>query len=349
MEEDALKENTVRVIAQVPVEVATFLINEKREALLDIETRHKSRMMILPHPDMVSPHFEIERVKIGDRTAVDQPSYEMITRDVPDLPFTSESKPAADKPAVSMVASQRPAPSPSAMAPAAQPRQHGPGVLSRIWGALFAPIDAAEPVKPDRAVRQQSESRGRGEPGSRQRTARKGSRQRPSDGAGADKPSAQEKRPQKPEGSGNTRSRSGNRSRRGPRQQGRAAADSRGPAEVRTTTDAVAQAPTEEFRKMPAAESQEKTESGADAQSTTAAEQPREKSESRPRRRPRRRSGARRSESASARQRNEPGNPENGGASENQPEAAEAPKAPATANTGPEVPTKTTDAPTTTG
>jgi len=345
MEEDALKENTVRVIAQVPVEVATFLINEKRGALLDIETRHKSRMMILPHPDMVSPHFEIERVRIGDRTAVDQPSYEMITRDVPDLPVTSESKPAADKPAVSIVATQRPAPPPSAMA-ASQPTQHGPGVLSRIWSVLFAPIGEAEPVKPDRAVRQQSESRGRGEPGTRQRTARKGSRQRPSGGAGAGKASAQEKRPQQPEGSGNSRSRSGNRSRRGPRQQGRAAADSRGPSEVKTTTDA-AQAPTDEFQKIPATESQEKTESGVDAQSTTAAEQPREKSESRPRRRPRRRSGARRSESASARQRNEPDNLENGGASENQPEAIEQPKAPATAHTEREVPTKTTDAPTT--
>ncbi|MEA3410570.1 MAG: Rne/Rng family ribonuclease, partial [Pseudomonadota bacterium] len=297
MEEDALKENTIRVIAQVPVDVATFLINEKREALLDIETRHKSRMMILPHPDMVSPHFEIERVRTGDRDPVDKPSHEMVTRSTPELPVSGTKPPASAKPAVSMVASQRPAPPPSASR-SPQQKSHEPGVLSRIWSSLFAPAAEGESAIADKPEREQPRSGDRGGPGNRQRTSRKNPRQR-SSGGGTDRAAPQERRTQKGEGGSGTRSRSGNRSRRGPRQQGRAAADSREQSEPRKIDTPRDRNPDEKGQTAPPPDQQTKIAAGADATSAAPpTDKPSDKSASRPRRRPRRRSGSRRSEPA---------------------------------------------------
>src|SRR5690606_18407837 len=48
VEEDAMKDKTGRVIAQVPVEVATFLVNEKRAAIATLEARHGVTIMVLP-------------------------------------------------------------------------------------------------------------------------------------------------------------------------------------------------------------------------------------------------------------------------------------------------------------
>ncbi|MES0875002.1 Rne/Rng family ribonuclease [Sinimarinibacterium thermocellulolyticum] len=63
IEEEAMKERTGRVIAQVPVDVGTFLLNEKRLAVREIEARCRAHITIVPNPTMHTPNYEIRRVR----------------------------------------------------------------------------------------------------------------------------------------------------------------------------------------------------------------------------------------------------------------------------------------------
>lgn len=63
IEEEALKDNTANVCARVPIEVAAYLMNEKRNVLDGIERRHDVRVYILPDEHMQSPNYEVTRMK----------------------------------------------------------------------------------------------------------------------------------------------------------------------------------------------------------------------------------------------------------------------------------------------
>jgi len=69
MEEEAIKENTQHVQAQVPVPVATYLLNEKRRSVMHIEKHHGVRVLIIPNPHMDTPQYEVLRVKKDESTA----------------------------------------------------------------------------------------------------------------------------------------------------------------------------------------------------------------------------------------------------------------------------------------
>ena len=69
MEEEAIKENTQHVQAQVPVPVATYLLNEKRRSVMHIEKHHGVRVLIIPNPHMDTPQYEVLRVKSDETIA----------------------------------------------------------------------------------------------------------------------------------------------------------------------------------------------------------------------------------------------------------------------------------------
>ena len=72
IQEEALKESTAQVRAFVPVNVAAFVLNEKRPMVLDIENRHSIRVIIAPVQDMQTPHYRVERLRTADVEDNDQ-------------------------------------------------------------------------------------------------------------------------------------------------------------------------------------------------------------------------------------------------------------------------------------
>ncbi|HIE0970169.1 ribonuclease E [Proteus mirabilis] len=67
IEEEALKENTHEVHAIVPVQIASYLLNEKRKAVTDIELRQANvKVVIVPNDQMQTPHFSVIRVRKGE-------------------------------------------------------------------------------------------------------------------------------------------------------------------------------------------------------------------------------------------------------------------------------------------
>ncbi|SHH22579.1 ribonuclease E [Ferrimonas marina] len=118
MEEEAIKENTSQIEAQVPTDVAAYLLNEKRKAIRIIEQRHKVEVYVIPHPHMETPAYKVVRHRKDDTIA--EASYTLVERPEAKLyePRKLERQ-QGDKPALSGLATPA---APAAAAAAAQPK-----------------------------------------------------------------------------------------------------------------------------------------------------------------------------------------------------------------------------------
>ena len=136
VEEEAMKDSTGRIVARLPIEVATFLLNEKREGVFDIETRTGVQIILVPDPSVTLPNYEVERVREEDQRhdSAQEVSYELTTGTETSPAFASESTTPADEPAVRVVSPPAPPPVRSSP-PAAAPKE--PGLLARFWKKLF--------------------------------------------------------------------------------------------------------------------------------------------------------------------------------------------------------------------
>ena len=79
IEEEALKDNTSEVRAILPPEIAAYLLNEKRQAIIDIEKRQQVAIIVVPSAQMLTPQYEIERIRTSDVSETDEklPSYKL--------------------------------------------------------------------------------------------------------------------------------------------------------------------------------------------------------------------------------------------------------------------------------
>src|SRR5690606_17709564 len=123
IEEEAMKDLTAKVVARLPVSAATYLLNEKRRTLRDTETRLDVEIVIVPDPEMETPHYHVQRIKLSeaDAEANRVASYRMTERkpDVAVETRTHLTPRPPETPAVAPVVPLRPAPvaSPAPAAP----------------------------------------------------------------------------------------------------------------------------------------------------------------------------------------------------------------------------------------
>ncbi len=181
LQEEAMKENTGAVHAQVPVDVATFLLNEKRQDIHALEARFKINVVMIPNIHLETPNYTIERIKHEDlnREGTTQPSYKMTTLPETNLTYAErEQKSAAPEAAVKGITPAQPAP----LAPAAATTEDKPSLVGRIVGWFKklaeepAPVKAAE--EPKREGRRSDNRRGRGERSERGDRNERGNRER---------------------------------------------------------------------------------------------------------------------------------------------------------------------------
>lgn len=114
IQEEAMKDNTGEVHAQVPVDVATFLLNEKRAELFAMEERLDVNVVLIPNIHLENPHYEINRIRTDDVEEDGEPSYKRVAEPEEDesaKPFGGEkAKAARPEPAVKGVRHTSPAP-----------------------------------------------------------------------------------------------------------------------------------------------------------------------------------------------------------------------------------------------
>ena len=107
VEEEAQKENSAEIRTIVPVSVGTFLLNEKRKEIFDIEKRHTTKIVVVPKENLATPHFEVQRIRVQDDVNSEY-SYKLTDTMTPEL-IPSEAEevkpvPPAHLPAVKNVA-----------------------------------------------------------------------------------------------------------------------------------------------------------------------------------------------------------------------------------------------------
>ncbi|WP_127477063.1 ribonuclease E [Sulfurivermis fontis] len=194
IEEEAMKEKTGKVQAQLPVAVASFLLNEKRHVLNAIEERQNVQLVLVPNPHLETPAYEVERIRADDLEQMPRPrpSYELIVRPEETAEATGEMpKLRAEEPAVKAVI---PATAPAPVATVAETAPSRPGLLRRLFGSLFG---AAEKVAEEPNPAQSDSRRERGSPQGSRRGQGEGRGERGERGRGQ-KPQQREQRQAQP-------------------------------------------------------------------------------------------------------------------------------------------------------
>jgi ribonuclease E len=184
VEEEVMKEYTGQIIVQAPTEVINFLHNEKRAALAEVESRHKVPIVMLANQYLVTPHFEILRVRKSDIS--EAPSYSRI--DQPEAQVIANERSQANAvapvgPAVKRIVPDRPAP--------ARTEEKAPGLFARLAQIIFPhakedekskPVKKKSTAKKSAGQQQKQQGRQRQSQSSNQRTNRRNTNRRPAQG-----------------------------------------------------------------------------------------------------------------------------------------------------------------------
>ena len=146
--EEARKERTAKVIAQLPVEVATYLLNEKRDWVQSLESRNEMQVVLVANPALETPHYDVRRVR-DDQTDLPEntgSSYELTDADVePESPQAILERKEIEPAAIAVM-------KPTKAVPKRQ--KESKGLLASIMG-LFSGGDE----KPNAQKKQQSRRR----------------------------------------------------------------------------------------------------------------------------------------------------------------------------------------------
>ncbi len=93
IQEEAMKENSAAIHVQVPVDVAAFLLNEKRGEILKIENRHRVTAILIPNKHLETPHYKLDRLKHDDpRLEEAHVSYAMAEQADTDIGYNKRQK-----------------------------------------------------------------------------------------------------------------------------------------------------------------------------------------------------------------------------------------------------------------
>ncbi|MEM5510192.1 ribonuclease E [Pseudoalteromonas sp. AS71] len=165
IEEEAIKDNTAQVNAQVPVAVAAYLLNEQRRSVHRIEKHHKCDVVIIPNQHMETPHYEVMRLR-KDET-LETVSYGQVVAPEPEVfeMSKSPSTPVREEPMLKgVVMPSTPAPQAApakAAAPAAVVQTKTEGGLLAAIGNWFKSLFASESEedKKEAVEKEQQEAR----------------------------------------------------------------------------------------------------------------------------------------------------------------------------------------------
>ena len=160
IEEEALKAGTARVDIQVPVDVATYILNEKRQVILDTEKQTGVHVLIVANPTLETPQYKVERVRKSDHDESDDTaSYQRAEKDDQYSVDITEEKPIQlEKAAVSSISPGK-RPAATAAAPVAATKPAGTGLLGKIVSIFSGDKEVKEEPKKTESQARSSRNR----------------------------------------------------------------------------------------------------------------------------------------------------------------------------------------------
>lgn len=147
IQEESLKDSTAAVLVQVPVEVASFLLNEKRTEITKIELKQRINVLLVPNKSLDTPNYKLERLKHDDPRLDNLDSSYKLAEEVDDVAsFTRRSQERTNKqePVIKGVLPDGPAP---VAAPKPEVTAPAPVAAAPAVEATPAPARAAAPAE----------------------------------------------------------------------------------------------------------------------------------------------------------------------------------------------------------
>jgi ribonuclease E len=129
IEEETLKPHTAEVQAQLPLELCTFLTNEKRKNIIDIENRYNVRLILIPNQHLIFPNYNITRIKATDTKTEASKSYGII-EPPKNVEYVSTPKPTTEVHQMSVMQQLK-------SVPKTNIQYNKPNLLKRLWSSLF--------------------------------------------------------------------------------------------------------------------------------------------------------------------------------------------------------------------
>ena len=159
IEEEAMKDMTAKVIVRVPVDAATFLLNEKRQPISEVQHRLDVDILVIPEPSMVTPQYSVQRVRLSEAKLSEnqQASYNIQADEKNNLNsdlISAHNKPRVEQPVVKQFV-------PSAPAPVATTENKAKGLIARLFGSLFGGSDEKDTPKTNSNNNRQQNNRSR--------------------------------------------------------------------------------------------------------------------------------------------------------------------------------------------
>ena len=162
VQEEAMKEHTAALNVQVPIDVATFLLNEKRAEIHQLEHRTKTNVILIPNKYLETPHYKLDRMRHDDeRLELVTASYTQVEKPDEDEGYAAkrdEQKPARPEAAVKGITPSAPAPAPAEEKPqvvaiVATPKTGLWTKIKSLFGIQPEPTPEPEPEVKKRPVR----------------------------------------------------------------------------------------------------------------------------------------------------------------------------------------------------
>ncbi len=158
IEEEAMKNGTEKVIAHLPIDCATFLLNEKRNTIQEIEDRLKVAIIVLPSKHLETPAYDIERIKTTEGDEEKASHQQIREQEITPPEFAKQSRHEFEKPAIKEFLPDSPAP--------IQNKKTSASLIQRFWQKLIGTTDntplsteKSKPTTEDRNPRRRNESR----------------------------------------------------------------------------------------------------------------------------------------------------------------------------------------------
>ena len=135
IEEEAMKDSTARVIVNLPVSAATFLLNEKRQPISELQQRLDVEIIIIPSPSIETPQYQVQRIPLSKASEAQhqQASYNLVTEIENDIKDTGlrTHKTVLEQPAVQQLIPEKPVTS-------KRKPEMSAGFISRLINRLFS-------------------------------------------------------------------------------------------------------------------------------------------------------------------------------------------------------------------
>ncbi|GMV46010.1 MAG: hypothetical protein AMXMBFR66_14080 [Pseudomonadota bacterium] len=150
VQEESMKENTAAVHVQVPVEVTSFLLNEKRAEISKIELKQRVTVLLVPNKHLETPNYKLERLRHDDpRLDSFRASYTMVDEPDEEVGITRREKARAKhEPVIKGVLPDQPAPPAAPAAPPVAPMPVAPPPAAPMPVAVAAPAPAEPAAAP---------------------------------------------------------------------------------------------------------------------------------------------------------------------------------------------------------